>query len=96
MIAFLKRANGTTLTFAKAGADLTQAFGINKSGEVVGAFTKGNSTFGFTWQLGKGFTTVSDPNGKGSTIINGINNSGELVGFYTDAHGNTDGMLAIP
>lgn len=96
VLSFLKRANGSTVTFGKAGADLTQAFGINKTGEVVGAYTKGNSTFGFTWQLGHGFTTVSDPNGRGSTIINGVNNSGELVGFYTDAHGNTDGMLAIP
>jgi hypothetical protein len=44
----------------------------------------------------RGFKTVDDPNGLGSTTINGVNNAGDLVGFYVDAAGNTDGMLVIP
>jgi hypothetical protein len=58
----------------------------------------GNSaqTHGFTWRPGYGFTTVDDPNGIGTTLINGVNDHGDLVGFYTDAAGNTDGMLAQP
>jgi hypothetical protein len=51
---------------------------------------------GFTWKPGHGFTTVDDPHGVGTTIINGVNDLGDLVGFYTDAAGNTDGMLAQP
>jgi hypothetical protein len=79
---------------------MTQAFGVSDSGEVVGAYTvgSGNSakTHGFTWRAGHGFTTVDDPQGKGTTTINGVNDAGALVGFYTDAKGNTDGMLALP
>jgi hypothetical protein len=96
VISFMRHSSGQVATFSKARADLTEALGVSKSGEVVGAYTIGNRTFGYTWQAGRGFRTVNDPGGVGSTIINGVNNSGELVGFYTDAHGNTDGMLAIP
>jgi hypothetical protein len=66
--------------------------------EVVGTYTVGSGssavTHGFTWKPGKGFTTVDDPHGIGTTTINGVNNAGDLVGFYVDAAGNTDGFLA--
>jgi hypothetical protein len=98
--AFLKRAGGQFTRLAYPGAAMTQAFGVSDSGEVVGAYTvgSGNSakTHGFTWRAGHGFTTVDDPQGKGTTTINGVNDAGALVGFYTDAKGNTDGMLALP
>ena len=68
---------------------MTQAFGINDSGVVAGAYTVGTGTsaksFGFTWTKAHGFKTVNDPHGIGSTIINGVNDRGELVGFYTDS-----------
>ena len=51
---------------------------------------------GFAWPPAGGFTSVDDPNGIGSTVVNGVNGAGDLVGFYTDAAGNTDGMLATP
>ncbi len=95
IVSFLRRANGTVVTFAKAGAQETQAFGLNERGAVVGAYTIGNSSFGFIWRAGR-FRTVSDPGGVGGTVINGINNAGDLVGFYTDAHGNCNGFLAVP
>ncbi len=95
IISFLRRSNGQLVTFSKAGADETQAFGINKGGVVVGAYTVGGSSFGFIWQAGK-FRTLTDPNATGSTVVNGINNAGDVVGFYTDSHGNTDGFLAVP
>ncbi len=82
------------------GASMTQPFGVNDHGEVVGAYTVGSggsaTTHGFTWMAGHGFTTVDDPSGVGTTLINGVNNRGDLVGFYTDKAGNTDGMLATP
>jgi hypothetical protein len=99
--AFLRLSNGkfTTLAYPASDVTMTQAFGVNDSDEVVGAYTVGSGssaqTFGFTWANGH-FTSVSDPNGIGSTIINGVNNEGDLVGFYTDSAGNTDGLLALP
>jgi hypothetical protein len=79
---------------------MTQAFGVNDSDEVVGAYTVGSGnnaqSHGFTWRPGHGFTTVDDPHGIGTTLINGVNDRGELVGFYTDSAGNTDGMIATP
>ncbi len=88
------------ISFARSGASMTQAFGINDSDEVVGAYTVGTGSsamsYGFTWTRAHGFKTVNDPNGIGSTVINGVNDRGELVGFYTDSAGNTDGMLARP
>jgi hypothetical protein len=79
---------------------MTQAFGVNDSDEVAGAYTTGSGsntqTHGFTWRPGHGFQTVDDPHGIGTTLINGVNDHGDLVGFYTDSAGNTDGMLAQP
>jgi hypothetical protein len=98
--AFLRLADGQFITLAVHGASMTQAFGVNDSDEVVGAYTDGTGsnaqTHGFTWAPGHGFTTVDDPHGIGTTLINGVNDHGDLVGFYTDSAGNTDGMLARP
>jgi hypothetical protein len=98
--AFLKLASGKFITLAVHGAAMTQAFGVNDSDEVVGAYTDGTGnnaqTHGFTWTPQHGFTTVDDPHGIGTTTINGVNDHGDLVGFYTDSAGNTDGMLAMP
>jgi Cu/Zn superoxide dismutase len=51
---------------------------------------------GFTWTPDRGFSSVDDPNGVGTTTINGVNDRGDLVGFYVDANGNTDGFLGTP
>jgi hypothetical protein len=96
--AFLFLRSGKFITLAYPGATMTQAFGVNDSGEVVGSYTvgSGNSavTHGFVWLNGK-FASV-DVKGASSTAINGINDEGDLVGFYTDAKGNTDGFVALP
>jgi CHRD domain len=80
------------------GASATMALGINGGGEVVGTYTMGTGSaavmHGFTWTPRRGFSTLNDPNGVGTTTINGINDRGDLVGFYADAAGNTDGFLA--
>jgi hypothetical protein len=92
--------NGVVTRFQFPGGSDTQAFGINKSDQIVGSYLDGAGVMhGFvldhptttpTWH------SVDDPNGVGSTVINGENDAGDLVGFYTDAAGNTDGMLATP
>jgi hypothetical protein len=96
VVGFVRHSNGVVVTFAVRGAVMTQAFGINKTGLVVGAYTIGGSTYGFTWAQGRGFRTVNDPHGVGSTLIRGVNNAGDLVGYYTDSQGNTNGFLATP
>jgi hypothetical protein len=80
--------------FAVPGADMTQAFGVNDHDEVVGVYTVGTATHGFTWTPQGGFTTVDDPRGIGTTTINGVNDFGTLVGFYTDSQNNVDGLVA--
>lgn len=95
---FVKWVNGHVATLAVPGAAMTQAFGINDNGEVVGTYTVGTGnnavTHGFTWWNGK-FTTVNYP-AASSTALNGVNDEGDTVGFYTDAAGNTDGFVGLP
>jgi hypothetical protein len=97
---FLLPAAGPVTVLSVPGASLTEALGVNGSGEVVGAYRVGSgagaSTHGFTWTKQHGFTTVDDPAAAGATTINGVNNAGDLVGFYVDQSGNTDGLLATP
>ena len=95
-VAFLRHPNGTLATLSKGGADLTQAFGISGTGLVVGTYTVGSLTYGFTWRPGQTPHTVSDPSGVGTTFINGVNKAGDLVGFYTDSRGRVNGLLATP
>jgi hypothetical protein len=89
---------GGFITLQVPGATATQAFGVNDSDWVVGAYTvSGGATHGFIWKPGHGFTLrVDDPNGIGTTLLNGINDENDIVGFYTDSAGNTDGMAGFP
>jgi len=94
----LRRGHLTELTVP--GASATMALGVNNFEEVVGTYMVGSGSsaqmHGFTWQPGRGFTSIDDPHGVGTTTINGVNDFGQLVGFYVDAAGNTDGFLATP
>jgi hypothetical protein len=58
----------------------TDAFGVNDSGEIVGAYTDSTGTHGFT-DINGTFTTINAP-GATSTTITAVNNSGEFVGNY--------------
>ena len=100
VVAFLLRRDGHVRVLSVPGSSMTQALGINDNDEVVGVYQVGTGDnavmHGFTWTPQRGFQTVDDPHGVGTTTINGVNDQGKLVGFYTDANGNTDGLLAIP
>lgn len=100
VVGFLKRNHGKVFTLKVPGATMTQAFGVNDGDVVVGAYTRGSGagakSYGFVWEPATGFTTVNDPHGVGSTVINGINNHDRIVGFYADSSGNTDGFLGTP
>jgi hypothetical protein len=92
--------HGHLTELAVPGASATMALGVNNFDEVVGTYLVGSGSsavmHGFTWQPGRGFTSIDDPHGIGTTTVNGVNDFGQLVGFYTDAAGNTDGFLATP
>jgi len=91
---------GQVMKLAVPGAAMTQPFGVNDHGEVVGAYTTGSGssakTHGFTWTARRGFVTVDDPSGPGASTVNGVHDRGDIVGFSTDGAGNTDGFLAKP
>jgi probable HAF family extracellular repeat protein len=65
------------------GASQTLAWGINKSGDIVGQYTMGGVTHGFKLSVGQ-FSTIDYP-GATSTDVRGINNSGAVVGEYQTA-----------
>ena len=98
--AFLRTSGGWVRKLAFPGASMTQALGVNDSREVVGVATVGTGStakmHGFTWTPQRGFRTVDDPQGAGTTTINGVSDLGEIVGFYVDGAGNTDGFAAVP
>ncbi len=77
----------TFTSFSVPNATATNAFGINEKDEIVGAYTDAAmNSHGFTVTnlLKKPvYTTVDDPSGIGTTVINGINTNGDLVGFYS-------------
>lgn len=96
---FLKKgAHFSTLSFP--GGSNTQPFGINKNDQIVGSYLDSNGVLhGFLLSNPLShakWTSIDDPNGIGSTVINGLNDTGDMVGFYTDSAGNTDGMLITP
>jgi hypothetical protein len=94
----LKGGHYSALQFPN-GSD-TQAFGCNTKDAIVGSYLDGSGVMhGFlvtTPLTHARWTSIDDPNGVGSTVVNGLNDALDLVGFYTDAAGNTDGMLATP
>ena len=100
VVGFLLHRGGRVTILNVPGSSQTQALGINDRDEVVGVYQVGTGSsavmHGFTWTPERGFQTVDDPNGVGTTTVNGVNDEGQLVGFYTDAAGNVDGLLASP
>ncbi len=93
--------SGHLTAFQFPGGSDTQAFGINKSDEIVGSYLDADGVIhGFVLKHPMGphsiWPSIDDPNGVGGTVVNGVNNAGVLVGFYTDAADITDGMLAAP
>jgi len=69
-------------------ATMTNAFGINNSGQIVGV----SSSRGFLYT--GSFTTIDVP-GANSTNAYGINSSGQIAGFYDSSTG-THGFLVTP
>jgi len=87
---------GLLVVLDAPGSTFTQALGLNNKGQVVGDYMDaGGNTHGFVWTSAKGFQTIDDPSGVGTTVVNGINDKGVLVGFYGTAPTNS-GFVAFP
>jgi len=73
----------------------TQAFGINGSGQIVGAYANGSGNHGFLYNPNGGtYTTIDDPlAGPTGTLPFGINDMGQIVGTYFDNANNGHGFL---
>ncbi len=91
----LKHHQLTVLNFP--GSTFTQAFGINNSDDIVGAYNDANgNTHGFLFADGR-FESIDVP-GAASTVINGINEYDRVVGFFVDTStpANTIGVVGEP
>ncbi len=73
------------------GAVLTEAFGINNGGQIVGAFY-GHDFVTHGFLLSDGVFTQIDFPAATATYATGINDSGQIVGFYT-VMGSDHGFL---
>ncbi|HLJ98264.1 MAG TPA: PEP-CTERM sorting domain-containing protein [Gemmataceae bacterium] len=97
VFAFGVLSRGTFMTLSVPGASLTDAWGINNLGQVVGVYSnnlQGLPDHGFLYNDGT-YTTFDVP-GSISTEARGINDNGQIVGYYTDTAGNEHGFLATP
>jgi len=66
---------------------VTQPFGINNAGQIVGDYTNPiNNSHGFLYSGGT-YTTLDDPSATMGTGALGINASGQIVGYYVNASG---------
>jgi probable HAF family extracellular repeat protein len=75
----LSRAGSVSYTTLDvSGATLTNAYGINNSGQIVGSFNDSSGSHGFL-KNGSTYTPFDYP-GATSTTAYGINDSGQIVG----------------
>src|SRR6266545_3274488 len=69
----------------------TTAFGINTSGQIVGAYGDGGGQHGFLLSGGS-YTTLDVP-GSTATAATGINASDQIVGIYQAGSSRNHGFL---
>jgi probable HAF family extracellular repeat protein len=87
-----KRGSFQTISFP--GSSMTEAWGINDSGVIVGWYQQGSFFYGFTLINGK-YTSFSYPGAKG-TFPAGINAAGQIVGSYTLDYNVEHGFVTSP
>jgi len=76
-----------------AGATASYAYGINDSGEIVGAFTDSAGLMHGFLLKGKKYKTLDVPGATTITAATGINNKGSIVLYWTDSTGAYEGSL---
>jgi probable HAF family extracellular repeat protein len=88
--AFAANYRFTSIDFPNATQTL--AYGVNASGQVVGAYTDAKGKGHGFLKVGNDYTPI-DYLGAIETDAYGTNTSGQVVGIYRDANGNVHGFL---
>ena len=98
---FLRKPNGTIVTFDPADSIGTQAMAINDIGQITGNYsTADNSFHGYVRQWNGSITTFDLPdagtsNGAG-TFPRDINLFGQVTGYYQDSNMVLHGFIGKP
>jgi len=96
---FVRDAAGNYMTLDVPGDNVTEAFGINNHGEIVGFFFTRlggipSGVHGFLRDTAGTYTILDVPGASETRLLN-INDEGKIVGRYTDASGQTHSFLAL-
>jgi hypothetical protein len=83
---FVRDRRGHFTTFDVPGATVTQPFGMNDAGVIVGIFSEGGEERGFVREKSGEIRIVDYPGADASGPL-GVNNRGRFVGFFEDAAG---------
>jgi len=90
---FLRRADGTFVTFDPPGSIYTNPYGLNLEGAITGVYYDDSGfEHGFLREPTGKFTTFDPSPSQGTEALN-INDSGEIAGDHFDANGITHGFL---
>lgn len=93
-------ADGAVTTFTVPGATTTRPIAINDAGTIVGNYSAGSLTAGFTRggfiRTPDGVIETFDVTGSDDTDPEQINSAGFIVGNYDDAEGLRHGFLRTP
>jgi uncharacterized membrane protein len=85
-VGLLRTPKGEIGTFTVPDADVTQAYGINSQGQIVGTYHDTKGYHGFLRDKDGTFTLIDGPAAT-YTAARGINDSGQIVGVFTDSSG---------
>jgi hypothetical protein len=92
---FLRRSDGTFITFDVPNASSTQPTAINPRGEITGSYSDANSaSHGFIRRKNGTLTTFDVPNAT-NTYATGVNPRGQITGWYSDV-GGVHGFVVKP
>jgi hypothetical protein len=82
-VGYLREGSGSYKTYSAPGPSNTYLFGINASGQAVGAYSADNNIYGLAVASDGSFDTFVAP-GATSTCPTGMNNRGTIVGWFSD------------
>lgn len=76
------------------GADVTEAYGLNDAGAIVGWYESGGISRGFL--INGGIFSNIDILGAEATFATDINNQGYIAGYFQDDLGFYHGFVIVP
>ncbi len=83
--------NGSYTSFDCSSLKVTDGYGINNKGDIVGFYFDVSGQHGFLFSSGV-CSRIDYPGAYGTSAV-GINDNGQIVGYYGDANGNAHGFF---